>query len=372
MKLKLLTVVGTRPEVIRLSCIIKKLDKYFNHVLAHTGQNWDKNLYNIFFDQMKIRYPDHYLDVVGKNLGETVGNIISKTYDLFQKEKPDALLILGDTNSCLCALSAKRLKIPVFHIEAGNRSFNENLPEEINRRIVDHISDINLCYSENARRNLIREGLRSDHVFVIGSPMTEVIETYKQDILDSNILIRLNLKPNKFFVLSMHREENIDNDKILRQLIDYLDNVCIKYKLPVIFSTHPRTSKKLESKKIKLHPLIISVPPFGYFDYCKLQTNALCVLSDSGSLYEEASILNFPAVSLRDSTERQEAIDKGNVILGNLHPNNIINSIDITLDTFKPSNKIKSYDYMDNNISMKVIKIIQGYTDIINKIIWFK
>ena len=372
MKLKLLTVVGTRPEIIRLSCIIKKLDKYFNHILTHTGQNWDKNLYNVFFDEMNIRYPNHYLDVVGKNLGETVGNIISKTYDLFQKEKPDALLILGDTNSCLCALSAKRLKIPVFHIEAGNRSFNENLPEEINRRIVDHISDINLCYSENARRNLIREGLRSDHVFVIGSPMTEVIETYKQDINKSKILTKLNLEPNKFFVLSMHREENIDNDKSLKQLVESLYSVCEKYKLSIIFSTHPRTSKKLKSKGIKLHPLIISVPPFGYFDYCKLQINALCVLSDSGSLYEEASILNFPAVSLRDSTERQEVIDKGTVILGNLNSNNIINSIDMTLDTFKLSSKIIPYDYMDNNISMKVVKIIQGYTDIINKVIWFK
>ncbi len=372
MKLKLLTVVGTRPEVIRLSCMIKKLDKYFNHVLVHTGQNWDKNLYNVFFDEMKIRYPDHYLSVVGKNLGETVGNIISKTYDLFLKEKPDALLILGDTNSCLCTLSAKRLKIPVFHIEAGNRSFNENLPEEINRRIVDHISDINLCYSENARRNLIREGLRGDHVFVIGSPMTEVIETYKQDIKTSKILTKLDLVSKKFFVLSMHREENIDNDKSLNQLVESLDLVCEKYKLPIIFSTHPRTYKKLESKKIKLHPLIKSMPPFGYFDYCQLQTNALCVLSDSGSLYEEASILNFPAVSLRDSTERQEAIDKGTVILGNLNSNNIINSIDMTLDTFKLSNKIIPYDYMDNNVSMKVVKIIQGYTDIINKVIWFK
>jgi UDP-N-acetylglucosamine 2-epimerase (non-hydrolysing) len=370
--MKIITVLGTRPEIIRLSCMIKKLDTYFNHVLVHTGQNWDKNLYNIFFDQLNIRYPDHYLSVVGKDTGETVGNIINKTYKLFLKEKPDALLVLGDTNSGLCVYSAKRLKIPVFHIEAGNRSYNENLPEEINRRLIDHLSDINLCYSENARRNLNKEGIRAEHTFVIGSPLTEVVNVYKKQIYDSSILTTLKLSPQKYFVLSMHREENVDNDKVLKQLAISINKTCDTYKLPVIFSVHPRTMKKLELNKIKLNSLIRQMEPMGYFDYCKLQINAFCVLSDSGSLYEEASILKFPAVSLRDSTERQETIDKGNVIVGNVESSSILNSIKIIVDTHNIDNKTIPSDYIDDNVSTKVVKIIQGYTDIINKVVWYK
>jgi UDP-N-acetyl-L-fucosamine synthase len=370
--MRLITLLGTRPELIRLSVFIKEADQYFEHILIHSGQNFSHNLNDIFFDEMKIRKPDYFLNVSGSNLGETIGNIIDRSYNLFVKIKPDCLFILGDTNSSLCSISAKRLKIPVFHVEAGNRCFDENVPEEINRRIIDHISDINMCYTENARRNLLNEGLKNGNIFVVGSPMPEVIKHYYPKILESNILNKLNLEKNKFFVFSMHREENIDHDKHLDQIVYALSMICDKYQLPIIFSVHPRTHLKLDRKNITLHSLIKRMPAMGFFDYCQLQINAFCVLSDSGSLSEEAAMLNFPAVSIRESTERQEALDKGNIVLGNLTSDRILESIHLAVNTHNSDNIIKPNDYLDDNVSIKMIKIIQSYTNIINKTVWFK
>ena len=370
---KLVTIVGTRPEIIRLSSTIKLTDKIFNHILVHTGQNWDKNLSDIFFSELEIRKPDYFLGVVGSNLGKTIGNIISKSYELLLELKPDALLVLGDTNSCLSALSAKRLKIPVFHIESGNRSFDENLPEEINRRIIDHISDINMSYSENARRNLLSEGLKPDRVFVVGSPMTEVLTLYSDKINKSIVLDRLKLKKNNYILLSSHREENLDIPAKFDSLIDTINEIANKLKMPIIFSCHPRTKNKLTEKNIILNEFIMMCEPFGFFDYCHLQKNAYCVLTDSGSCAEEASILGFPAVSFRDSCERQEAIDKGNMmIVGDLNRDNVLKCIEIIKKTYDPENKTIPYDYLDINVSAKIVKIIQSHIPIINSLVWRK
>ena len=370
--MKLVIVVGTRPEIIRLARIIQLAPKYFETILVHTGQNWNKNLKDIFFDQMKIKKPDYHLDVVGENLGETMGNVIKKSYELFVKIKPDCLLILGDTNSALCAISAKRLKIPIFHMEAGNRCFDQNVPEEINRKIVDHIADINLCYCENSRKYLLAEGARKDHVIVTGTPLTEVLDYYKSEIDASDILNKFELFTNKYFVLSLHREENVDNSKKFIAIIDSINSIADKYDIPIIFSTHPRTKIKLNNFGLELHANIKSIEPLGLFDYCKLQKNAFCVLSDSGSLSEECAILNFPAVSLRDSTERPESIEKGNIVLGNIHDDTITNSINMAVNFYDQNNTIIPEDYKDINVSTKVLKIIQGYTPIVNKVVWFK
>jgi len=369
--MKLVTIVGTRPEIIRLSCIIKMADKYFDHVFVHTGQNWDTKLKDIFFNEFNLREPDHYLDVVGDDLGDTIGNIISKSYKLFKEIKPDAILLLGDTNSALSAISAKRLKIPIFHMEAGNRCFDQNVPEEINRKIVDHIADINLCYTEHARRYLLAEGFRRDHVFVTGSPMAEVIVTNIESIYNSSIMEYYNLKKCKYIVLSLHREENIDNDNNFNELLKIIDKVCDEYKLPIVFSVHPRTKKRLESANIKLNDLVVKINPVGFFEYCNLQFNAACVLSDSGTLTEEAAILNFPAVSIRTSTERPEGLDKGNIIIGGLDHTTIIDSINIAINT-RTNTIVKPIEYEDTNVSVKIIKIIQSYTGLINKFIWNK
>lgn len=371
-RIKLITVVGTRPEIIRLACIIREADKYFDHILVHTGQNWDKQLSGVFFDELHIRKPDYFLNVVGSNLGETMGNVISQSYNLFKELNPDCLLILGDTNSALCAISSKRLKIPIFHMEAGNRCYDLNVPEEINRKIVDHISDINLPYTENSRRYLINEGIRGDYIFVTGTPLKEVLDYYYEDILKSNILDKLQLEKNKYILLSCHREENLDIEKNFIELLNTLNELCIKYPIPIIFSTHPRTKNKLRDNNITLNSLIRCVDPFGFIDYCNLQLNALCVLSDSGSVSEEASILNFPAVSFRTSTERPEALDKGNIILGNIKSEYVLSSINMAICMHQTNTNIKSADYCDTNVSGKVIKIIQSYTPIINKIVWFK
>lgn len=372
-KLKLMTILGTRPEIIRLSEIIKKADKYFEHILVHTGQNWDYTLNKVFFDDLELREPDYYLNSVGNNLGETIGNIISKSYEILEKEKPNALLLLGDTNSALSAIAAKRLKVPIFHMEAGNRCFDQNLPEEINRKIVDHISDINLPYTENSRRYLLAEGFRKEHIFVTGSPMTEVLEINKEKIENSDILEKLNLKPNKYILLSIHREENVDKEETFNNLIESINEVAEVYKLPIIFSVHPRTQKKLKERKVKFNSLVQEMKPFGFFDYCNLQKNSFCVLSDSGTLSEESAILEFPAISIRTSTERPEVIDKGNIILAGIKKDEVLSSLEIATEMFKTDNKkVKPYDYLDNNISDKVIKVIRSYTDIVNRVIWGK
>lgn len=369
-KLKLMTIVGTRPEIIRLSEVIKKCDKYFEHILVHTGQNWDYTLNEIFFNELELKKPDYYLNSVGENLGQTIGNIISKSYEILLKEKPDALLILGDTNSALSSISAKRLKIPIFHMEAGNRCFDQNVPEEINRKLVDHISDVNLTYTEHSRRYLLSEGFRKEHIFVTGSPMTEVLKENMDNIESTSVIEKMNLEPNKYIIVSAHREENIDLDNNFIKLMDSINCVAEKYNLPIIFSTHPRTWKKIKEKNIKFNPLIKNLKPFGFFDYCKLQKSSYCVLSDSGTLSEESSILNFPAVIIRTSTERPEVLDKGSIVIGGINSNEILSAIDISVEMFKQN--VIPYDYIDTNVSEKVVKIIQSYSNIINRVTWYK
>lgn len=371
-KLKVMVVVGTRPEIIRLSEVIKAINKYFELVLVHTGQNYDYTLNQVFFDEFKLPEPNYYLESAGKNLGETVGNIIARSYELIQKVNPDAFLVLGDTNSCLAAYSAKRLKIPIFHMEAGNRCFDFNVPEEINRRLVDHMSDINLAYTENARRYLIAEGKNDDSVFVTGSPMTEVLAKNTDKIDSSNILEKLNLKENDYFVVSAHREENIDNDEKFNDLVESLNTVAETYGKKIIFSTHPRTKKKIKEKEIKFNDLIINLEPLGFFDYVKLQKHAFCVLSDSGTVPEESAVLNFPGISMRDSTERPEALDAGSIILGSVKKDNLISSINLATESHTANRANPVHDYKDTNVSLKVVNIIQSYYNIINKRTWGK
>jgi len=373
-KMKVMTIIGTRPEIIRLSAVIKACDKYFEHILVHTGQNWDYTLNEIFFKELELRKPDYYLDAVGEILGETLGNIISKSYNLFRDIAPEALLILGDTNSSLSAIAAKRLKIPIFHMEAGNRCFDQNVPEELNRKIVDHISDINLPYTEHSRRYLLNEGINKEYIFVTGSPMSEVLNNYKDSINKSRILEELKLEKSEYILISAHREENLDIEENFLNLIDTLNSVAEEFKLPIVYSMHPRSGKKIEEKKINFNPLIKKLKPFGFIDYNKLQQNAFCVLSDSGTLSEESAILNFPAVLIRTSTERPEVLDKGSIIIGGIKSNEVIQSIYSSVEMFKTmdNKNILPVDYQDTNISMKVVKIIQSYTKIVNRNIWNK
>lgn len=372
-KLKLMTIVGTRPEIIRLSEVIKKCDKYFDHILVHTGQNYDYTLNQIFFDELHLKEPDYYLDAVGANLGETIGNIIAKSYTLMEKIKPDALLILGDTNSALSAIGAKRLKIPIFHMEAGNRCFDENLPEETNRRIVDHIADVNLCYSEHARRYLNREGRPVERTYVTGSPMAEVLSANLEEIKKSSVLDKLALKEKEYILLSAHREENIDIEHNFFSLMNAINALAEKYKVPVIYSTHPRSRKMIEERKFKFNPLVKKLEPFGFIDYNNLQINALCVVSDSGTLPEEASYFGFPAVCIRTSTERPEAVDKGNFLLGGISTIELLQSVAMSIEMHRldyPGADV--IDYIDENVSDKVVQIIQGYTGIVNRMVWRK
>jgi len=372
-KLKLMTIVGTRPEIIKLSETIKKCDKYFEHILVHTGQNYDYTLNEVFFQELGVRKPDFYLGVVGENLGQTLGNILTKSYEIMVKEKPDALLVLGDTNSCLSVISAKRLKIPIFHMEAGNRCFDENLPEEVNRRIVDHTSDVNLCYTEHARRYLIAEGIPKERTFVIGSPMAEVLNANFDKIKNSKILETLGLIRRNYILLSAHREENIDNEKNFMELMNAVNAMAESYNIPVIYSTHPRSRKYIEQRNFKFHPNVRSLQPFGFFDYNNLQLNAFCVVSDSGTLAEEASYFKFPAVSIRTSTERPEALDKGNIIIGNITTEQVLQAVNLAVEM--NINKDLGVDvpgYIDKNVSVKIVKIIQSYTEIINKMVWRK
>lgn len=370
-KLKVATVVGTRPEIIRLAECIKKCDQFFEHVLIHTGQNYDYELNEIFFEDLELRKPDYFLNVAGDHLGQTIGNVIAKSYEVLQKEMPDALLVLGDTNSVLCTISAKRLKIPIFHMEAGNRCFDQNVPEEINRKISDHISDINLTYTENSRRYLLSEGFRKDHVFVTGSPLNEVLNKYADKISASIILNTLGLQPQKYIVVSAHREENIDLKDNFDILADSLNAVADKYQMPIIFSTHPRTKKRIKEKNIQFHKLIKNVAPLGFFDYVMLQKQSFIVLSDSGTISEESAMMQFPAISIRTSTERPEAIDAGSIVLGGISKEQIIQSIEVVKGT--QVNELElPFEYKVKNTSDRVIRAIQSYTSIINNVTWSK
>jgi len=367
-RLKIMTIIGTRPELIRLSELIKKLDIYFNHKFVHTGQNWDYTLNEVFFKDFQLRKPDFYLEAVGDNLGETMGNVISKSYKLFLSEKPDAILILGDTNSSLAAISAKRLKIPIFHMEAGNRCFDQNVPEEINRKIVDHISDVNLAYTEHARRYLISEGFRKDHIFVTGSPLQEVISTNMRNIEGSKVLDELELEKQKYILISAHREENIDNEKNFLSLMTAINIIAEKYRMPVIYSTHPRSWDRIKKRDFHFHELVKQMKPFGFFDYTKLQKNAFLVLSDSGTLSEESAILNFPGILIRTSTERPEVLDKGTVVIGGINEKELLQSAQLVRAMWDREEKTYiANDYREDNVSVKVIKIIQSYTEIINQ-----
>ncbi len=369
-KIKLVTIIGTRPEIIRLSEIIKLADLNFDHILVHTGQNYDFELNEIFFEELGIRKPNYFLNVAGANLGETIGNVISRSFNVLVDEKPDALLVLGDTNSVLSTIAAKRLKIPIFHMESGNRCFDQNVPEEINRKISDHISDINLTYTEHSRRYLLSEGFRKDHVFVTGSPLFEVLKKNYDRINNSTILKSLKLINKNYFVVSAHREENVDLNDNFEILADSINAVAEEYKMPIVFSTHPRTFKQIELKKIKFHPLVSILPPFGFCDYVNLQINAFCVLSDSGTISEESSMMKFPAISIRTSTERPEAVDVGSIIIGGITRDEILNSIRVCMLT-AGINKLP-VEYQIDDVSNRVIRVIQSYTSIVNKTIWNK
>ena len=372
-KLKLMTVLGTRPEIIRLSEVIKCADKYFDHILVHTGQNFDYSLNEVFFKDLGLRAPDHYLDSVGNDLGETMGNIIAKSYKLMGEVKPDAVLILGDTNSALSAVSAKRLKIPIFHMEAGNRCWDWNVSEMINRKIVDHISDINLPYTEHSRRYLLSEGIDGKTIFVTGSPMKEVFNAHKEAIEASDVLQRLSLEKGKYILLSAHREENIDLEENFMSLMNAVNAIAEEYDMPVIYSTHPRSRKFIEKRGFEFHPHVRSLEPFGYLDYNKLQMNAYCVLSDSGTLSEESAMLNFPGVLIRTSTERPEVLDKGTIVIGGIKEEDVKQALDLAVSMYENREEtVEASDYADSNVSVKVIKLIQSYTKIVNETVWLK
>lgn len=372
-KLKLLIVIGTRPEIIKLSEIAKKCDKYFDLKIVHTGQNYDYELNKVFFENLKLREPDFYLNVVGENLGQTMGNVISKSYEIFSKEKPDAILVLGDTNSCLCVLAAKRLKIPIFHMEAGNRCKDENLPEEVIRRIVDVTSDVNLCYSEHARRYILDSGVKPEYTFVVGSPMAEVLEANSGSINKSKILEELNLESKKYILLSAHREENIDIENNFFSLMDAVNSMAEKYDMPILYSCHPRAKKFIEARNFKFDRRVIQHQPLGFFDYNKLQQNAFCVVSDSGTLPEESAYFKFPAVSIRTSTERPEAMDEGVFTIGSISENALLQAVDLAVSMNKNGDMGGNVPaYIDKNVSTKVVKIIQSYTSIVNRMVWRK
>lgn len=377
-KLRLMTIIGTRPEIIRLSAVIKKCDVYFEQILVHTGQNYDYSLNQVFFEDLGLRAPDYYLEAVGSDLGETIGNIIAKSYKLMTEQKPDALLILGDTNSCLSAIAAKRLHIPIFHMEAGNRCFDECLPEETNRRIVDHIADVNMCYSEHARRYLNAEGTAKERTYVTGSPMAEVLHDNLGQIETSDILDRLGLEAGKYILLSAHREENIDTEKNFFSLMNAVNAMAEKYDMPILYSCHPRSKKFIEQRGFVFDKRVIQHQPLGFHDYNHLQMNAFAVVSDSGTLPEESSFFlsvnhPFPAVCIRTSTERPEALDKGNFILAGITTEQVLQAVDTAVEM----NQNQDYgipvpNYVDENVSTKVVKLIQSYTGVVDKMVWRK
>jgi UDP-N-acetylglucosamine 2-epimerase (non-hydrolysing) len=373
--LKVMTIIGTRPEIIKLSCVINELDKYTKQVIVHTGQNFDYELNEIFFNQLQIRKPDYFLDAAGNNASETIANVITKSDAVMEKEKPDAVLLYGDTNSCLSVISAKKRKIPIFHMEAGNRCFDQRVPEEINRKIVDHLSDINMPLSEHARRYLLDEGLRPETVIKTGSPMREVLEFHKTAIDHCDILEKENLGKGDYFIVSTHREENVDSEKNFANLLDSLNAIVDKYHKKVIVSTHPRTRKKLEAIGfINNNPVVEFMKPFGFLEYIKLQMNAFCVISDSGTITEESSILKFPAITVRQAHERPEGMDEASVIMTGLKKETILNAIDVVASHYKEGeDTIHSIgDYSSDNVSKKVVRIILSYTDYINRTVWHK
>lgn len=372
-KLKVMTVVGTRPEIIRLSAVIKKLDESnaIDHILVHTGQNYDYELNEIFFKDLDLRKPDYFLNAATGTPVETIGNVLIKIDPILDKEKPDAFLVLGDTNSCLCAIAAKRKHIPIFHMEAGNRCFDQRVPEETNRKIVDHIADINLTYSDIAREYLISEGFPADRVIKTGSPMFEVLNSKKEEIEKSDVLERLGLEEGKYFVVSAHREENINSEKNFFDLVDSLNAVAEKYKLPLIFSTHPRTRKMIEAKGVKFNPLIRTLKPLGFIDYVKLQIKSKAVLSDSGTISEESSILGFRALNIREAHERPEAMEEAAVMMVGLKKERILQGLEILETQQRDTLRLVS-DYSMPNVSEKVLRIILSYTDYVNRVVWGK
>ncbi|MEO1953324.1 MAG: UDP-N-acetylglucosamine 2-epimerase (non-hydrolyzing) [Campylobacterales bacterium] len=373
-KLKVMTIVGTRPEIIRLSRVMAKLDMYCDHIIAHTGQNYDYELNEIFFNDLGVRKPDYFLEAAGKNAAHTIGQVITKVDELLEEVNPEAILILGDTNSCLAAIPAKRRKIPIFHMEAGNRCFDQRVPEETNRKIVDHTSDINLTYSDIAREYLLREGYPADRIIKTGSPMFEVLQHYKKQREQSSILERLNLQKRNYFVVSAHREENIDSDKNLLKLVDILNTVAQTYNMPVIVSTHPRTRNKIEAKGISFHKNVQLLKPLGFHDYVKLQEDAKATLSDSGTITEESSILGFPALNLREAHERPEGFEEASVMMVGLEVQRVMQAMSILDDQVESEKPILRLvgDYSMPNVSDKVVRIIQSYTDFVNRVVWKK
>lgn len=372
-KMKVMTILGTRPEIIKMSAIIKKCDQYFEHILVHTGQNYDYTLNEVFFKDLGLRAPDYYLGVVGENLGQTMGNVISKSYDLLAEVRPDAVIVLGDTNSCLSVLSAKRLKIPIFHMEAGNRCKDENLPEEVIRRIVDVTSDVNLCYSEHARRYILDSGVRPEYTYVVGSPMAEVLQENLSRIEDSRVLEELKLEKGRYILLSAHREENIDIEQNFFSLMSAVNAMAERYDLPILYSCHPRAEKYIKQRGFVFDRRVIRHEPLGFHDYNKLQQNAFCVVSDSGTLPEEAAFFHFPAVSVRTSTERPEAMDKGVFVIGSITADRVLQGVDLAVSMDANRGEAAAVPaYTDTNVSDKVVRLVQSYTGIVNKMIWRK
>lgn len=375
MKMKVMTIVGTRPEIIKLSRVMSAMEKSVNHKLVHTGQNYDYELNEIFFKELGIRKPDYFLDAVGESVAQTIGNVIAKSDAVLEQEKPDAILMLGDTNSCLAAIAAKRRKIPIFHMEAGNRCFDQRVPEEINRKIVDHISDINMTHTEHARRYLLAEGIRPETVIKTGSPMKEVLEHHRAEIEKSDALQRLGLKKGEYFVVSAHREENIETDENFSDFLDTLNAVASSYKKTVIVSTHPRTRKRLEERGVSdMDSSIQFLKPLGFFDYVSLQINSACVISDSGTITEESSILGFPAVTIRQAHERPEGMDEGTLIMCGLKPGRVLEAIRVVIMQYSenPDRFRLIPDYDTDNVSAKILRIVLSYTDYVNRVVWYK
>lgn len=366
--MRVMTIVGTRPEIIKLACVIKELDKYTDHILVHTGQNYDYELNQVFFEDLDLRAPDVYMNAAGENAAETIANVIAKSDKLFKEYKPDAVLLYGDTNSCLAVISAKRNKIPVFHMEAGNRCFDERVPEELNRKVLDHLSDINMTLTEHARRYLIAEGIRPETIIKTGSSMQEVFNMNKEKIAQSDVLERLGLKEKEYFVLSAHREENVDNEKNFINLLNSINKVAEVYKIPIVFSAHPRTRKKIETMNFKFNDLVKYMKPLGFNDYNKLQQNAFCVISDSGTITEESSLLGFPAITIRQAHERPEGMDEGTLIMSGVEEQGILDAIKVVTDQNVRMNPVA--DYQAPHLASKVVRIILSYTDYINRTVW--